>query len=297
MNVTRGRWAAVAKICLLLSLTALGRAVQNEANTSPDSPQEKKEVQASSGATAPKAPDPMRSIDLEPLGFRRLSPLRSRDGSFQLTFSFFDEDLLLMTFEGSEMVRRHRNCPPTHDDRVVHAVVIDWKSGRLLRRADWYLHDRQQYLWPLAFGKMLLRRGDSLLELDQNLTETVVLEHAGLFWANATPDGQHIAGGVAVESGDIKTLSQQSWTGIGRVEWFRDGSGRRRLPQCFCGNLSQQKNVGLEFTDLPPVEMRDRRVVVLGGGDTAMDCLRTALRSGARSAICLYRDLCQALWR
>jgi len=30
-------------------------------------------------------------------------------------------------------------------------------------------------------------------------------------------------------------------------------------------------------------------VAVLGGGDTAMDCLRTALRSGAREAVCLYR--------
>jgi eukaryotic-like serine/threonine-protein kinase len=30
--------------------------------------------------------------------------------------------------------------------------------------------------------------------------------------------------GVAVENGDIKTLSQQSWNGVGRVEWFRDMS-------------------------------------------------------------------------
>jgi glutamate synthase (NADPH/NADH) small chain len=38
-----------------------------------------------------------------------------------------------------------------------------------------------------------------------------------------------------------------------------------------------------------PVNVEGRRVVVLGGGDTAMDALRIALRSGARDALCLYR--------
>ncbi len=33
----------------------------------------------------------------------------------------------------------------------------------------------------------------------------------------------------------------------------------------------------------------DRRVVVIGGGDTAMDCVRTAVRQGAKSVTCLYR--------
>ena len=32
-----------------------------------------------------------------------------------------------------------------------------------------------------------------------------------------------------------------------------------------------------------------KRVVVLGGGDTAMDCVRTAVRQGAASVTCLYR--------
>ena len=32
-----------------------------------------------------------------------------------------------------------------------------------------------------------------------------------------------------------------------------------------------------------------KNVVVIGGGDTAMDCVRTAVRQGARSVKCLYR--------
>ena len=39
----------------------------------------------------------------------------------------------------------------------------------------------------------------------------------------------------------------------------------------------------------PVADVRGRRVVVLGGGDTAMDALRTAIRCGASEALCLYR--------
>jgi glutamate synthase (NADPH/NADH) small chain len=34
---------------------------------------------------------------------------------------------------------------------------------------------------------------------------------------------------------------------------------------------------------------RGKHVVVIGGGDTAMDCVRTAVRQGAKSVKCLYR--------
>jgi glutamate synthase (NADPH) small chain len=50
-----------------------------------------------------------------------------------------------------------------------------------------------------------------------------------------------------------------------------------------------QKNVSLPELDGEPIEVSGRRVAVLGGGDTAMDCLRTALRCGAKEAVCLYR--------
>jgi glutamate synthase (NADPH/NADH) small chain len=37
------------------------------------------------------------------------------------------------------------------------------------------------------------------------------------------------------------------------------------------------------------IDLNGKRVVVLGGGDTGMDCNRTAIRQGATSVICAYR--------
>jgi glutamate synthase (NADPH) small chain len=41
--------------------------------------------------------------------------------------------------------------------------------------------------------------------------------------------------------------------------------------------------------DSGELDAADKRVVVIGGGDTAMDCVRTAVRQGALSVKCLYR--------
>ena len=49
-----------------------------------------------------------------------------------------------------------------------------------------------------------------------------------------------------------------------------------------------EKNLGAA-SNLPAIPVQGRRVVVLGGGDTAMDCLRSAIRGGASQTICLYR--------
>jgi len=45
----------------------------------------------------------------------------------------------------------------------------------------------------------------------------------------------------------------------------------------------------LNLPDYPHINLSDERVLVLGGGDTAMDCVRTAIRQGAESVHCVYR--------
>ena len=48
--------------------------------------------------------------------------------------------------------------------------------------------------------------------------------------------------------------------------------------------------MGLAPSDIEPyIDTAGLNVVVLGGGDTAMDCVRTALRYGAASVTCAYR--------
>ncbi|WP_324170602.1 glutamate synthase subunit beta [Sulfurimonas sp.] len=49
----------------------------------------------------------------------------------------------------------------------------------------------------------------------------------------------------------------------------------------------QRKNFKLEYDK--KFDFKDLNIVVIGGGDTAMDCLRTAKREEAKSVNCLYR--------
>ena len=52
---------------------------------------------------------------------------------------------------------------------------------------------------------------------------------------------------------------------------------------------SVNRNLGFEKSEKDFINFKGKNVVVLGGGDTAMDCNRTAIRQGAKSVTCVYR--------
>lgn len=55
--------------------------------------------------------------------------------------------------------------------------------------------------------------------------------------------------------------------------------------------VSNKKSFGDDVAEFTSGQMnaQGKRVVVIGGGDTAMDCVRTSIRQGATSVKCLYR--------
>ena len=54
---------------------------------------------------------------------------------------------------------------------------------------------------------------------------------------------------------------------------------------------SNKKGLGdkVEMFDNGTLDCKDKKVIVIGGGDTAMDCVRTSIRQNAKSVKCIYR--------
>lgn len=84
------------------------------------------------------------------------------------------------------------------------------------------------------------------------------------------------------------------FTGVGTYESLKarleneDAQGVYQALDFLTANTKQVMGLP-ELTTQPYINTKDKRIVVLGGGDTAMDCLRTAIRQGATSVTCAYR--------
>lgn len=81
--------------------------------------------------------------------------------------------------------------------------------------------------------------------------------------------------------------------GVGTYKYMKGGFANEEAPGVYDAlpYLISNANrlLGFEKTQSDYIDFAGKQVVVLGGGDTAMDCVRTAIRQGAAKVICAYR--------
>ena len=125
------------------------------------------------------------------------------------------------------------------------------------------------------------------LEKEVVKNRRAIFEKMGITFKTDTTVGKDIAFQTLLDEYDAVFM------GMGTYEYMTAGIEGEDLPGVYpaldylISNVNHCHNYEKDPADY--ISMQGKKVVVLGGGDTAMDCNRTAIRQGAESVICAYR--------
>ena len=147
---------------------------------------------------------------------------------------------------------------------------------------------------PVVFDRYaevggLLTFGIPEFKLEKSVVKTrrALMEEMGVEFVLNTRVGEDIPFEQLLAEYDAVFL------GMGTYKYMRGDFPGEDLPGVYeaLPFLISQANRGLGLEKSPTdfVDMKGQRVVVLGGGDTGMDCNRTSIRQGAASVTCVYR--------
>ncbi|MEA3492602.1 MAG: glutamate synthase subunit beta [Campylobacterota bacterium] len=138
---------------------------------------------------------------------------------------------------------------------------------------------------PRAGG--LLTYGIPGFKLDKHIVDRRVklLKDAGAVFYQNTEVGKDVTFDTLIDNFDALFI------GVGATEGRRSGLNGENAPNVYLAmdflTTIQRKIFG--EPSVVDVDVKDKSVLVIGGGDTAMDCVRTSLREKAKSVKCLYR--------
>jgi len=134
----------------------------------------------------------------------------------------------------------------------------------------------------------LLTYGIPPFKLEKQVVETrrAVLEDMGVEFVLETEIGKDIAADQLLADYDAVFLGVGAYTAVRGGMPGEDLEGVFEALPFLISNVNRVLEEG--FGDDHPT-MEGKRVVILGGGDTAMDCNRTAIRQGAAGVVCAYR--------
>ncbi len=147
---------------------------------------------------------------------------------------------------------------------------------------------------PVVFDKYpeiggLLTFGIPEFKLEKTVMERrrAVFEEMGVEFCLGVEIGRDMSFDTLLEEYDAVFL------GMGTYKYMEGGFPGEDLPGVHKALDYLIANVnhclGFEKDPADYVSLEGKRVVVLGGGDTAMDCNRTAIRQGAAAVTCAYR--------
>lgn len=175
-----------------------------------------------------------------------------------------------------------------HVERKEHVAVIGAGPGGLaaaesLRRQGFAVTVYDRY--DRAGGLMIYGIPGFKLEKDIVTRRTDWLKAGGVKFKLGCDIGKDISFSALYKKHDAVLIA----TGVYKARTLEN-------PGMELGNIypalefliaSNKRGLGDKVTGA--VDAKDKRVAVIGGGDTAMDCVRTAVRQGAKSVTCIYR--------
>ncbi|AHJ62492.1 Glutamate synthase [NADPH] small chain [Granulibacter bethesdensis] len=183
---------------------------------------------------------------------------------------------------------------PSHELEQSVAIIGAGPAGlaaaEQLRRLGYQVHVYDRY--DRVGGLLIYGIPGFKLEKDIVLRRWKLLEDAGVVFHCGVEIGNG-AGAVSMASLQEKHDAVLVATGVYKSrELGGPGSGLPGIVPALTF-LTASNRVGLgdkvEDFDNGVLNAAGKDVVVIGGGDTAMDCVRTSIRQGAKSVKCLYR--------
>jgi len=125
------------------------------------------------------------------------------------------------------------------------------------------------------------------LEKDVVKTRRSILEEMGVEFVLNTEVGKDIEFQTLLDDYDSVFLGMGTYTYMKGGFVGEDLKGVHEALPYLISNINRLMDFEKKADDF--IDLKGQNVVVLGGGDTAMDCVRTAVRQGAASVTCAYR--------